>query len=182
MNRGWQLAPQPEQQAREKIGRLLAAKLAGVSSSPLQETSTLGSWHGDLFTLDRRQCMMFCHNATRFVLFMAGLRKEQFAKLSSKWFRLLYTATQAMSDCPDTQIRKAELVLSPMRFDTATDRSVQGSLRVARRGLEVRLYDVRHGRDLDPLALSCRLNERPATVCGQWVRLSKALLDPVAAL
>ncbi len=94
---------------------------------PLEETSPLGSWHGHLFTLDRRQCMMFCHDATRYVLFLSGLRKADFAELGSAWFRPLYLATLAMSGCPDTQIKKLELALGPMRFDTATDRSVQGS-------------------------------------------------------
>ena len=43
----------------------LAAKLNGVSPIPLPETSPPGSWHGHLFTLDRRQCVMFCHDANR---------------------------------------------------------------------------------------------------------------------
>jgi len=40
----------------------LAAKLTGVSPTPLEETGPLGSWHGHLFTLDRRQCVMFVHD------------------------------------------------------------------------------------------------------------------------
>ena len=118
----------------------LAAKLPGVSPTPIEEASPLGSWHGHLFTLDRRQCVMFCHDATRYVLFLPGLRKEHFADLGGKWFRPLYLATLAMIGCPDTQIKKAELALGPMRFDTATDRSVQGSLRVAKWDLEAWLY------------------------------------------
>ena len=53
----------------------LAAKLPDVSSAPLDETSPLGGWHGHLFTLDRRQCVMFMHDATRYALFLPGLRK-----------------------------------------------------------------------------------------------------------
>ncbi|MEW6611486.1 MAG: hypothetical protein ACOY5C_07945 [Pseudomonadota bacterium] len=45
--------------------------------------------------------------------------KEQFAKLDGKWFRLLYMATLATAGCPATQIKKAELALGPVRFDTA---------------------------------------------------------------
>ncbi len=48
----------------------LAAKFSNVSPNPLQETSPLGSWHGHLYTLDRRQCVMFCRDASRFVLFL----------------------------------------------------------------------------------------------------------------
>ena len=59
----------------------LASKLSPVSPTRLEETSPLGSWHGHLFALDRRQCVMFCHDATRYVLFLPGLRKEHFAEL-----------------------------------------------------------------------------------------------------
>jgi len=36
--------------------------------------------------------------------------------------------------------------------------------------------------DLDPLAVSCRLNGRPATVRGKLVWPDKAMLERVAAL
>ena len=160
----------------------LACKLADVSSEPLKETSPLGSWHGHLFSLDRRQCVMFCHDETRFVLFMAGLRKEHFAELDSKWFRQLFSATLAMSGCPDVQIMKAELALGPVRYDTATDRSVQGSLRVAKQDLEAWLYDVPNVMDLDPLAASSWLNRRPVTARGKLVWSDQAMLEALAAL
>lgn len=160
----------------------LAAKLPNVSPARLEETSPLGSWHGHLFTLDRRQCVMFCHDATRYVLFLPGLRKEDFAELGSKWFCPLYLAILALSGCPDTLIKKVELALGPMRFDTATDRSVQGSLRVAKQDLEAWLCQVPNVMGLDPLAVSRWLNERPATVYGKLVWPDRAMLDVVARL
>jgi hypothetical protein len=160
----------------------LAAKLDPVSPVPLKETSPLGSWHGHLYSLDRRQCVMFCHDATRYVLFMPGWRKAQFAELGSKWFRVLYTAALAVSGCPDTQIKKVELALGQVRFDTATDRSVQGSLRVAQQDLAALLYGVPDVMDLDPVAASRHLNERPATVYGKWVWPDKAMLEAVARI
>lgn len=158
----------------------LAAKLPGVSPVPLEETSPLGSWHAHLFTLDRRQCVMFCHDATRYVLFLPGLRKADFTELGGKWFRPLYLATLAMSGCSAAQLGKVDLALGPMRFDTVTDRSVQGSLRVAKQDLEAWLYRVPNVMDLDPLAMSCHLNERPATVYGKCVWPEKAMLEAVA--
>ena len=94
--------------------------------------------------------MMFIHDATRYALFLPGLRKEHFAELGSKWFRELFTASLAVFGCPDVQIRKVELALGPVRYDTAIDRSVQGSLRVAKLDLEAWLYDVPNVMDLDP--------------------------------
>ncbi len=160
----------------------LAAKLADVSSTPLAEASPLGSWHGHLYTLDRRQCVMFCHDATRYVLFLPGLRREHFADLGNSGFLPLYLATLAFMGCADTQIRKVELALGPMRFDTATDRSVQSSMRVAQQDLAALLYGVPNVMELDPLAVSCRLNERPATVYGKWVWPDKAMREVVARL
>jgi hypothetical protein len=56
-----------------------------------------------------------------------------------------------------------------VRFDTATDRSVQGSLRVAKQDLEAWVYQVSNVLELEPLAVSVRLNERPARVRGKLI-------------
>jgi len=125
---------------------------------------------------------MFCHDATRYVLFLPGLRKEHFAALGGRWFRPLYLATLAAFGCPDTQLRNVELALGAVRFDTATDRSVQGSLQVAKQDLEAWVFRAANVMDLDPVAVSCRLNERPATVRGKLVWPKKAMLERVEAL
>lgn len=162
--------------------RKLAAKLDGVSPEPLREASPLGSWHGHLFILDRRQCVMFCHDASRYVLFLPGLRKAQFEVLGEKWFRPLLLASLAAMGCPDRQIRKVELALGVVRFDTATDRSVLGSLRVAKQDLEAMLYRVPNVMDLDPLAVAHRLNQRPVRVYRDLVWPDRAMRERVEAL
>jgi hypothetical protein len=55
----------------------MAIKLPGVSATPLAETSPLGSWHAHLYTYDRRQCVLFCHDESRYCLFLPGLVKEE---------------------------------------------------------------------------------------------------------
>ncbi|MFQ5661518.1 MAG: hypothetical protein ACE5GZ_13955 [Gammaproteobacteria bacterium] len=160
----------------------LAAKLAKVSTVSLNEDSPLGSWHAHLYTIDHRQCVLFCHDASRYVLFLPGLRKEHFAELGSKRFRELYFATLQAMGCPQTRIRRVELSLGSVRYDTATDRSVQGSMRVARRDLDACLMRVPNVLDLDPLAVSCDLNHRPATVKGVWIWPDKMMLEAVAAI
>jgi hypothetical protein len=159
----------------------LAAKLTDVSTTPLDEASPLGSWHGHLFTLDRRQCVLFMHDATRYTLFLPGLRKAQFAELAD-WFRMLYLATLAGFGCSDTQRKKVELVLGRVRYDTATNSSVLSSLRVAKQDLEAMAYRLPNVMSLDPLAASCQLSDRPATIHGKWVRPEKAMLGLVGAL
>jgi hypothetical protein len=90
----------------------LASKLPDVSPTPLEEISPLGGWHGHLFTLDRRQCVMFCHDATRYALLMPGLQKVHFAELGSKLFSPLYMATLAALGCTPAQLSKAALTFA----------------------------------------------------------------------
>lgn len=160
----------------------LAAKLADASPTALEETSPLGSWHAHLFTIDRRQCVMFCHDATRYTLFLPGLRKEHFTELGSKWFRSLYLATLAVFGCPSAQIKKVELAIGPIRFDTATDRSVQGSLRIARQDMEAWVARVPNVMDLDPMAVSCELSHRPVAIRGKWLWPDEAMREAVARI
>jgi hypothetical protein len=117
------LVPRPAHDMIVHCSQRLARRFTEVSSTPLTETSSLGSWHAHLYHIDRRQCVLFCHDATRFVLFLPGLRKEQFVDFG-RMFRESYTATLAALGCEDNQIRKVELALGPMRFDIVTNRSV----------------------------------------------------------
>ncbi len=160
----------------------LAAKLTDISPVPLHETSPLGSWHGHLLTFDRRQCVMLCHDATRYVLFLPGLRKEHFAEFEARCFRPLYLATLAALGCPVAWIKKTELALGSMRFDTATDRSVLGSLNISASDTEVWLQREANVMDIDPLAVSCKLNGRPMTLRGKTIWPAKAMRELVSRL
>lgn len=162
--------------------RKLAERLPDVSAAPLEEASPLGGWHGHLFPVDRRQCVMFCHDATRYVLFLPGLRKAQFAVLGSPWFRELFAASLAVLGCSDAQIRKAELALGPVRYDTATDRSVMGSIKVAQQDLWAWLQDLPDVMAADPLATAHWLNHRPTYARGRLLWPDQAMLAQMAAL
>ena len=144
----------------------LAAKLPEVSETPLQEANPLGSWHANLYTIDRRNCVMFCHDKTRFVLFMAGLKKDDFANLDY-WFEDLFANTLLKLDYDTDLIEKALALLTPLQFDTFCDRSVQGSMRTVRmQVLEVALHRAADVMDLMPYSTSAKLNDRPVTVKG----------------
>lgn len=160
----------------------LAARLPDVSEVPLREDSLLGGWHADRLIIDRLQCVIFCHDESRAALFMPRLRKPQFAELGSRWFPMLLTATLASLGCPDDRIARAERALGPVRFDRATDRSVLSSMNIATGDLFAQIYRMPHVLDADPLAISCRLTDRPATVRGKWIRPRERLLEIVAEL
>lgn len=59
----------------------LAKRLKNVSRERLVDNNPLGDWHTNLYVIDRRQCVMFCHDQPRFVLFVPGLKKQDFASL-----------------------------------------------------------------------------------------------------
>ena len=144
----------------------LAAKLLGVSSAPLGETNPLGSWHANLYVIDRHNCVMFCHDQTRFVLFMAELKKADFARLDF-WFQDFFANTMLKLGYEPRLMEKALGLLDPLQFDTNCDRSVQGSMRTARTmELEGLLMDVPDVMDLPFYTTSARLNHRPVTIKG----------------
>lgn len=159
--------------------RKLAARLPKVSKEPIQEVSALGNWHADRLTLDRRQCVIFCHDETRAALFIAGLRKPQFAALGGEIFRQLFADTLAALECPQAQIQRALLSLGPCEFDTVTDRSVLSSMRVARQDLEAFIWKFPNVLMADPVEASRRLTRRPVSVRGQHFWPQDRLLELV---
>lgn len=144
----------------------LAAKLPGVSTTPLSETSALGSWHGNLYIVDRRQCVLFCHDKTRFVLFVPGLKKKDFAHLDF-WFADLFANTLLKLGYDTRLLERALAHVDALRFDTACDRSVQGTMNALKwQDLDALVLDVPNVMDLPPYSASARLNERPVHIKG----------------
>ena len=162
--------------------RKLAQKLPGVSGKPLKETSPLGSWHGNLIHFDRRQCLFFCHDLSRAALFVAGVRKPELQQLGSHTLQILLIEMLRVLGCNPGQLHAVKLALGPVRFDTATNRSVLASMNIAKRDLEPMVYDVANVMDLDPVAASARITRRPATISGKWIQPDELLLSLVHAL
>jgi len=163
----------------------LAAKLppellkdAAVDGSEGQD-SRLGDWHGHLLLLDRRQCVLFCHDLTRYVLFVPGLRTPQFADFG-RWHRELFLATLATEGIPSRSLSYLDSTLRPLRADTRTDRSVLGSLRVAADEVQYgALPRVPNVLELDSVATSRQLNERPCMIGKTLIWPAQAMRDLV---
>jgi hypothetical protein len=159
----------------------LAAKIPAVSNEPLTETSPLGSWHANLYTIDRHNVLLFCHDDTRYTVFLPGLRKAHFAELGH-WFRETFTASLAYMGVPDTQIRRAELALGSVQCDTRTDRSVLGSLNQMRFMLDGRVCEVENVMLLNPLSVTRWLCHYPVSQGKTIWMADEAMLERVAAL
>lgn len=156
----------------------LAAKLENVSNTPLAENSSIGSWHANLYQIDRRQCVMLCHDKTRFVLFMAGLKKDDFANLDF-WFKDLYANTMLKMAYAPELIEKAMAEVDDLQFDSCCNRSVQGTIRVAMQDLDTMLWQGPNVMDLPIYSISAHLNGRPVTTKGMR---SSECLWPQAAM
>jgi hypothetical protein len=154
----------------------LAAKLPNVSEAPLAEASPLGSWHAHLYTIGRRQCVMFCHDESRYVLFLPGLVKADFEELG-RLHRELFLATLVALGIKESLLRRVALALGPFQCDCTTDRSVLGSLRVAGNDLGGLLHRVTNVMECDPLAFSVKLSKRPVSVMGKWSFPDQTMLE-----
>ncbi len=156
--------------------------LPGSEDGPVGQAHPLSSWHGHLLTLDRRPCLLFCHDVTRYVLFLPGLRAPQLAELG-RWHRELFLATLATQGLSENRLTRVELALGPLALDRQTDRSVLGSLRVAAQDLKFGALDrTTNVMELEPIATSRWLNERPCRVYNRLVWPEQAMRETVEQL
>ena len=153
-----------------------------ASGDSNREQGPLASWHAHLLNLDRRQCVLFCHDATRFVLFLPGLRAPQLADLG-RWHRDLFLAVLEAQGLETSLLARVGLMLGPLGVDRETDRSVLGSMREAAQDLEFGALDrAANVMELDPIATSRWLNERPVTAHGQCLWPERAMQELVRKL
>ena len=142
----------------------------------------LSSWHGHLLTLDRRQCVLFCHDAARYVLFLPGLRAPQLAELG-RWHRELFLAVLETQGLAHHHIANAGLRLGPLQMDRNTDRSVLASMNRVAGDLQFGLLrETANVMELDPIKTSLWLNDRPCTVHKTWIWPDKAMREIVEHL
>lgn len=161
--------------------KALAAKLPPVSQVPLKDANPLGSWHAHLHIIDRRQCVMFCHDTTRYILFESGLKKEQFHDLG-QLHKQLYLASLISMGVSEASLKRVELAMGPAQFDTATDRSVLGTLNQSRFEFDFFLDDYSNILEVDAIIAAKWFNHRPLTARGKWIWADKAMLELVGTL
>ena len=86
-------------------------------------------------------------------------------------------------DCRTIALPALGLTLGPLWVDRQTDRSVLGSLRVAAQDLKIGALDrTTNVMELEPIAISRWLNERPCRVYNRLVWPGQAMREIVEAL
>jgi hypothetical protein len=148
-------------------GRLKTAQpsphlyLVPVANNPLS------GWHANLITLQRRNCVLLVHDATRFPLFMKGLVKADFARFDWLFADSLMNTLLEL-DANQQQLDTAAGLLAPCRFDTDCNRSVQGTMNQMKGDLEYSIWS--NNTNLDDVSAygaGAWLADRPCTIKGQ---------------
>lgn len=160
--------------------KALAAKLPDISSKALCAANPIEGWHAHFYLIDRRQCVMFCHDTTRFTVLLTGLRKEHFKGLAQLHWESFRAVLLAMG-VGESAIQ-AGLAMGEALWDTATDRSVLSVLNQSRSDLDGFLSRYSNIMDLDPVEVARWLNKRPVCARGKWLWPEKDMLELIGGL
>ncbi len=130
------------------------------------EDKPLSDWLANLVTLQRQNCVLFVHDATRFPLFIKGLVKSDFTDLDWLFADALMN-TLLKLDANQLQLDAVAVLLAPCQFDTDCNRSVQGTMNQAKGDLEhMLLYQNARLEDINSYRTGAWLADRPCTVKG----------------
>lgn len=164
------------------VTKKLLAKLPIDEPKVLPESHTenpLSGWHGNLITLQRRNCIVMVHDATRFPLFLLCLTKLDFANLDY-WFADALMNTLLKVGANDQQMTTATKLLAKLSIDSVCDRSVQGTMNRIKGDVEHMVwYDDAKIVDLSGPKIGAWLADSPCSIKGQkdFIIPNKAMLE-----
>ncbi|KEA61841.1 hypothetical protein ADIMK_3988 [Marinobacterium lacunae] len=124
-----------------------------------------GEWRANITTIQRRQCIVFTHDQTRFSLALIGVTQKELKELTF-WFSDMLGNTMLKLGYPVELMERAVNSFSELSFDTQCSRSVQGTLKNMILDLEAFTWDGSHIMDLGPYSLSANLCKRPCSIKG----------------
>lgn len=128
--------------------------------------SPLSGWHANLLTIQRRNCVLFVHDSTRFPVLATCLTKPDFAELNW-WFQDALMNTLLKSGANEAQVNAAERALAELVCDSECDRSVHATMNQMKQDLEHQIwYDNLSIGDLAAYSAGAWLADRPCTVKG----------------
>ncbi|AIA73204.1 hypothetical protein ECA4447 [Pectobacterium atrosepticum SCRI1043] len=131
---------------------------------PTIDINPLSNWHGNLITLQRRNCVLLVHDATRFPLVLPALIKKNFAELNNH-FVDAFINTLLKCGADEMQLNVAQNYLRPLQVDTQCSRSVQGTLNQMKGDIEhIVRFDNLNISELTGYSLGQQLADRPCSV------------------
>lgn len=147
-------------------GRIVSKMNRGYAAND-GVTSLLSGWHANLLLIQRRQCVIFVHDATRFCVFIPALKKADFADLDYR-FDDAFMNTQLKCGADDALMNAAHTGLGPLVCDSDCDRSVQGTMnRMAFEVEHMIHYQGVNVAEITGYRVGAWLANRPCTVKGK---------------
>lgn len=158
----------------KNVGRVLTRQDVGLKANPQNASyNPLSGWHANLITLQRRNCIILVHDATRFGIFIPCVTKPDYAGLQWDFEdvfmnTLLKGGHDGKNAASHEHLETAAQLLQELTFDTDCNRSVQGTMNRMVGDLEHMLnYDNAKVENLSPYKVGAWLSERPCKVKGQ---------------
>lgn len=147
-------------------GRIKSGRPSPYAANEDGQLSALGSWHANLLVLQRRQCVLFVHDATRFPVFMPALQKADFAELDHR-FADSFMNTLLKVDADEDMLDRAHGMLGPLVCDNDCDRPVQGTMNQMAQEIGMMLdYDNISVADITGYSIGAWLADRPTSGKG----------------
>lgn len=109
------------------VGETLRSEYSNYFATNDAAPTLLSSWHAHLVTLQRRQCVLLVHNATRFPVFIPALKKEDFRVFDHCFCDSLMN-TLLKTGADDELIEAAHAQLGPLMIESTVNRSVLGTI------------------------------------------------------
>lgn len=115
--------------ATKKLYTKIPASLRAADHQSTQPEDPFGDWHGKLITVQRRQCVIVTHEATRYTLVLPCLTKPDFANLQTIMLDVLLNSLLKL-DYPVAILEMAGSQLANQSFtvDSVCHRSAQGTV------------------------------------------------------
>lgn len=149
---------------RIHVTKKLAEKLkkAGhvIAAEPAAPGSLLDGWHSNLVVIQRRNCVLFVHDQTRYAAALIGMTLKDLKQIDRLFEDILINSMLKLG-YPAELVERASKYLTPLEFDTQCDRSVQGTLRVAAMELEAQTWDGSDIMEIGQYSVSAWLTEQP---------------------
>lgn len=137
----------------------LAPKGAVISTTPL------GCWHANLLHIDRRKCVLFTNDKTRYSFLVPGLRKPDFQMLDEVFRQRLFKCLLA-EDIGQEAIEKVLNEVREISFTKTHSRSVLGSMNDIVFHLEHWIHAEGGLLNADISDLNMKINRIPSGVLG----------------
>ncbi len=150
---------------------------------PALADNPLSGWYGNLVTLQRRNCLLMVHEATRFPLVLPALTKPELAELNDRFIDA-FMNTLLKCGAEEAHLDAAHRHLRPLQVDTQCNRSAQSTLTRMKGDLEHYLWNTQVNiADLLGYGLGAWLARSPCNVKDRgWLHPIPAMLELLAIL